>query len=448
MKLKTKTFKMGGIHPSDMKLTAAMSLRQAEIPAQVVIPLTQHIGKPAKPVVAKGDAVKVGTLIAKADGYISANIHSSVSGTVKKIDDMPTGDGYSAPAIVIDVDGDTWESGIDTTAKLVKNCKLSPKEVMAKLREAGIVGMGGAMFPSYVKLDVPEGEKIEYLLINAVECEPYLTADHRLMLERGEEILVGAHILGNALGVKKVIIGVEENKPDAIEHLADLALNYKTIDIQPLKMRYPQGGEKQLIKAAIGREVPPGKLPLHIGAVVFNVATTFAAYEAVQKNKPLIDRVVTVTGKSVKTPGNLIARIGTSVDALLGAVGGMPEDTAKVIAGGPMMGNAISDMDAPVTKGTSGIVMLPEGEELRREESACIRCGRCAEVCCLGLEPFMISALVKNKQWDALENVYLNDCLECGSCSWTCPSALPLLDRIRVGKAKVKEIQKKKEADK
>jgi electron transport complex protein RnfC len=302
--------------------------------------------------------------------------------------------------------------------------------------------MGGATFPSHVKMMVPEGKKAEYLLINGVECEPYLTSDHRIMLEKAEEMLVGIQIQMRALGVDKAIIGIENNKPDAIEHIRSLLPDYSGISVEPLKVKYPQGGEKQLIKALLNREVPSGKLPIEVGCVVHNVGTSFAVYEAVQKNKPLVERVVTLTGKGIKSPSNFLVRIGTPVSALIEAAGGMPGDTGKVVNGGPMMGKALTDINAPVTKGTSGIILFPEQEAHRRPVHNCIRCGRCAGICPMGLEPYLLAVLAGNKKFEDCEEEKIMDCMECGSCHYICPSGRPLLDQIRIGKSEVGKIMR------
>ncbi len=444
--MKKKTFTMGGIHPPEYKRTADLPITTAPLADTVTVPLIQHIGKPAVPTVKKGDEVKVGTRIAEADGPISANVHAPVSGTIKKIEDHPDISGYRRPAIIIAREGDTWEEGIDTTAEIVRPCDLSPEEIVEHVQSAGVVGLGGAMFPAHVKMKVPEGKAVETLLVNGGECEPFLTTDHRLTVEAGREILIGVEITRKALGVKRAVVGIEANKPDAIETLAEEAEDFEGIEIQPLKVRYPQGGERQLIKAILNREVPPGDLPLAVGAVVFNVGTVFAIYEAVQKNKPLVERVLTLSGPTLENPANFRARIGTPVSTLVETIGGLPEDTGKVIGGGPLMGKTLADLDVPVIKGTSGILIFPEKDSHRRPEQACIRCGRCAEVCCQGLEPFMISALVKAEKWERLDEVHVSDCLECASCSFTCPANLPLLDRIRIAKAVQAERKKKGES--
>ena len=427
---------MGGVHPPENKFAEHNAIERLDPPETVSIPLSQHLGAPAKPVIKKGDKVLTGQLIAKGDTFISANIHSSVSGTVTKIDDVTDTSGYRRKAVVIKVEGDEWMEEIDRDPSLIKDCSLSKEEIIKKISELGIVGLGGATFPSHVKMMVPKGKKAEYLIINGVECEPCLTADHRLMLEKGEEILVGISIQMKALGVEKAIIGIESNKPDAIEHLKKLAAGYKGVSVESLKVKYPQGAEKQLIKALVNREVPSGKLPIEVGCVVHNVGTSLSVYEAVQKNKPLIERVVTLTGKTVKKPSNFMVRIGTPVSVLIEAAGGMPEDAGKVINGGPMMGKALNDLEAPVTKGTSGILIFTREETPRPPLQNCIRCSKCLTICPMGLEPYLLAVLADKKRLEECEAERIMDCMECGSCHFICPSGRPLLDQVRVGKAR------------
>jgi Na+-translocating ferredoxin:NAD+ oxidoreductase subunit C len=441
-----KTFAKGGVHPPENKLSAEQAIEVLPVPKTVTIPISQHIGAPATVVVKKNDLVKVGQVIAKSSGFVSANIHSSVSGKVTKVDSIMDSSGYRKQSVVIQVDGDEWEESIVKDGGVKRDFEFTSEEIIQKVGEAGIVGLGGATFPSQVKLSVPKGMKAEILIINGVECEPYLTSDHRLMLEKAEEMLVGVKILMKALNVDKAIIGIENNKKNAIEHLEKLSKEFEGISVQPLKVMYPQGGEKQLIKAIINREVPSGGLPIAVGAVVHNVGTAFAVYEAVQKNKPLFERVVTVTGKSVKKPANYLVRVGTSVDELIEASGGLPDDTGKVISGGPMMGKALSITDVPVTKGTSGVLILPEGESRRGKVMDCIRCSKCVGVCPMGLEPYLLMPLVENAIYDRAEKEKVMDCIECGSCSYTCPSFRPLLDYIRLGKAEVGKIIRSRKA--
>ncbi|MDR3140132.1 MAG: electron transport complex subunit RsxC [Tannerellaceae bacterium] len=432
-----RTFRIGGIHPPESKLSSGKKISLLDIPEQVIIPLAQHIGAPAQAVVKKGDVVKTGTLIGKAGGFVSANIHSSVSGKVTKIDNTLDASGYKRPAVFIDVEGDEWKESIDRNGKLIKECNLSSKEIINKIAEAGIAGMGGATFPTQVKLMPPPGNKAELLIINAAECEPYLTSDHSLMMEKGEEIIIGISILMKAIDTKRAVIGIEHNKPDAITHFNNLVKGYANVEVMPLKSRYPQGGEKQLIDAVVRRQVRSGALPISVGAVVQNVGTAFAVYEAVQKNKPLIERVVTVTGKSLSNPSNLLVRIGTPVRNLIDAAGGLPEHAGKIIGGGPMMGKALISADVPVTKGSSGILILSCEEAIRRPMYDCIRCAKCVNVCPMGLNPTLLMDATDFKDWELAEKNYIVDCIECGSCSYTCPANRVLLDYIRLGKGKV-----------
>jgi Na+-translocating ferredoxin:NAD+ oxidoreductase subunit C len=439
-----KTFPIGGIHPPDNKLTANKPILYLPIPENVIIPVSQHIGSSATIIVNKGDIVRTGQVIATSKGFISANIHSSVSGKVNKIDTIIDTSGYRQTAVFIDVEGDEWCETINRGSEIVIEIKLSPEEIRQRCLESGIVGMGGASFPSHVKLTVPEGKKCDVLLINGVECEPFLTSDHRLMLEKGEEILVGISILMKALQVERAKIGIENNKPDAIAHLTKLASGFKGITVQALKVKYPQGAEKQLIKALINREVPSGHLPIDIGAVVHNVGTAFAVYEAIQKNKPLFERVVTITGKSLKNPGNYLVRIGTPIARLIVAAGGMPEDTGKIVNGGPMMGKAICNTDVPVVKGTSGIILFPVEESGRSEMQPCIRCAKCLSICALNLEPYLLAKLSERGLFERAEKERITDCMECGSCSYSCPANRPVLDYIRLGKATVNRIARER----
>ncbi len=437
-----KTFALGGIHPEENKISAGQPIENLPVPEKVVIPLSQNIGAPAKPIVTKGDRIKTGQLIAKSIGFISANIHSSVSGKVIKIDLILNITGFKQPAIVINVEGNEWMDEIDLSNELKTDFDLTPHEIRKRVHDAGIVGLGGATFPSHVKLTLPKDETAEYLIVNGSECEPYLTSDHSLMLEKSEEILVGVRIIMKALNVNKAFIGIENNKQDAIDKLQKVAKNYNGIEVQPLKVKYPQGGEKQLIQAIINREVPSGGLPVNIGVVVFNVATLFAVYEAIQKNKPLIERIVAISGKHLKKPSNFRTRIGTPISELIKAVGGLPENTGKVIAGGPMMGKALNITDVPVVKGTTGVVLIPEEDSLRKPVLNCIRCSRCITTCPMGLEPYLLMALTEKEKYDWLEENKAMDCIECGSCSYICPAHRPLLDLIRLGKAQVHRIRR------
>lgn len=437
-----KSFKIGGIHPKENKLSKGAKIEYFAVPETVTIPLSQHIGAPAEAVVAKGDTVKVGQLIAKMTGFVSSNIHSSVSGTITGVAPTANALGAMTPSITIKVEGDEWDEQIDRSEALVKECSLDAKEIIKKITDAGIVGMGGATFPTHVKLSIPEGKTADALIINAVECEPYLTSDHRMMLERAEEILIGTTILAKAINAGSIYIGIENNKKDAIAHLQKVAVAYPKIEIVALKVKYPQGGEKQLIDAVTKRRVKSGALPIDAGAVVQNVATAVAVYEAVQKNKPLFERVVTVTGKELSKPSNLMVRIGTPIDSLIEYCGGMGESTGKVISGGPMMGRTMSNLSSPTTKGCSGVLLIKQEEALRDSASYCIKCGKCVEACPMGLEPYLLGRLGKLNKLADMEQYEVTDCIECGSCSYTCPAKLPLLDYIRLGKSEVMKIKR------
>lgn len=432
-----RTFKIGGVHPEENKLSANKPIETLPVPQKVFIPVTQHLGAPSTLVVEKGSSVKVGTLLAKADAFICANVHSSVSGVVEKIEESIDTSGYRKSTIVINVEGDEWESTINRSNEVVREISMTEKEIVERIKNMGVVGLGGATFPTHVKYMVPDGKKAKYLIINAVECEPYLTADHVVMLERAEETMIGIQIMMKALSAEKALIGIENNKPDAIAHMTKVAEKYMNIEVHALKVKYPQGAEKQLIKALTGREVPSGKLPIEVGCVVNNVGTALATYEAVQKNKPLVERVVTVTGKSVKNPCNLMVRIGTPSSALIEKAGGLPEDTGKVISGGPMMGKALNTLEVPVVKGTSGILIMNQKEAKRCESQNCIRCGKCVSVCPMGLEPYILQLFSEVRNFEEAEQYRIMDCIECGSCQYVCPSNRALLDYVRVGKSKV-----------
>lgn len=435
-----KTFRMGGVHLNDYKFSAGRKAQISTLPKQVYIPLGHYAGASSIAIVGAGDEVKTGQLIGKANGFISANVHSSVSGKVIGIDHIMDASGTKHPAVCIDVDGDEWIETIDRTPEIVRNSELSAEEIIKKIADAGIVGLGGATFPTHVKLTLPPGKKADTLIINGVECEPYLTCDHQLMLEKGEEILVGVTLLMKAIQVKQAFIGIENNKKDAIANLRHLAKTFTGIRIIPLKVKYPQGGEKQLIEATLGRKVPSGALPVEVGVVVQNVATTFAVYEAVQKNKPLIERMITITGKAMTTQGNWWTRLGVPLAHVVHQAGGIPKDTGKIIAGGPMMGRAISVLDIPTAKGSAGVLFIPGAEATRKEMQNCIRCARCVSDCPMGLEPYLLMTQNEKEMWTGMENNRVMDCIECGCCSFICPSNRPLLDHIRLGKSKVGSI--------
>ncbi len=436
-----KSFSRGGVHPPENKISRGSSITTMELPKRVYIPLSQHIGAPATAIVAKGDEVVTGQLIAEATGFMSANIHSSVTGKVVSVAPERNAQGLMTPTIVIERgEEEKWAEGIDTSTDIKRQCTCSKDQILERIKAAGIVGMGGATFPTHVKLSIPPQKEATVLIINAVECEPYLTSDHRTMLERGEEFMVGVSILMTAIGVNQAYIGVENNKPDAIEFLTKISSTaiYGGITVVPLKVKYPQGGEKQLIEAITGLEVPPPPgLPIDVGAVVVNISTALAVYEAVQRQKPLIERVVTISGKSLSSSVNVMARVGTPISELFTLVGGLPEDTGKVIGGGPMMGRAIVNLESPVTKGSSGITIMSISDSVRADESACLKCGKCVAACPMSLEPYLLSKLMRRADMEQLEGHYVTDCIECGSCQFTCPANIPLLDYIRLGKQRV-----------
>ena len=450
--MKLSTFKIGGIHPEENKLTAEVATQVAPLPTQAVIPLSQHIGAPAKPVVGKGDRVKVGTLLAEAGGFVSAPIYSSVSGTVVKIDTVVDATGYRKPAIFIKVEGDEWEEDIDRSDQLETldaHPELTPEEIVERVKQAGITGMGGAGFPTHVKLCPPPTAKAECVIINAVECEPYITSDYRLMMEHADEIVVGLQLLMKAAKVERGYIGIEENKPKAIDLLAEKTSGLAGIEVVPLKMKYPQGGEKQLVDAVIGRQVPaPPAIPVNVGAIVQNVGTAFAVYQAVMKRKPLFERYTTVSGKELKNSANFLVRMGTPMSQLIDLCGGMPEGDNKVLAGGPMMGRALMNTEVPICKGTNAVTILSGKDAVRQEAQPCIRCAKCVSACPMGLEPYLLSKLSARHLYDRAEALDITSCIACGSCQFTCPSHRPLLDQIALGKAAVMNIIRARNAKK
>ncbi|MBQ1176393.1 MAG: electron transport complex subunit RsxC [Paludibacteraceae bacterium] len=461
-----KTFSLGGIHPHDNKLSARKPFKVVALPDVAIFPLEQHIGAPAKPIVAVGDKVLAGQMIAEAGGFVSAPVHSSVSGTVQKIATFTDGWGFDKMAIHIKVEGSEWVENIQANSELRTECNLSSEEIIKKIADAGIVGLGGACFPTQVKLMPPKDMSVDTLIINAVECEPYLTHNHQLMLEKPAEVLMGVRILMQALNIKKAIIGIEANKMDAVELLKGELIKEKgecqhkvsakntsvtesvdvlltdrekvpEVNVVPLKLKYPQGGEKQLIEALTGRKVPNGGIPAAVGCVVQNVGTAFAVYEAVQLNKPLVEVMMTVTGPSVTNPGNFIVRIGTPIEKVLEMAGGIPADTGKIIGGGPMMGKTYSHTNHPVSKRSSGLLLLPNDMAAPLEEKNCIRCGKCVQNCPMGLAPYLLATQGEMALWDDMEQEQVANCIECGCCTFTCPSNRPLLDYIRYGKQTV-----------
>jgi len=424
------------IHPPGFKeLTSNKKIERPPLPTKVILPLSQHTGSPSEPIVNVGDVVTVATLIAKAKGFISSNLHSSISGKVIGIEEALHPIIGSHRAIIVESDGQDSKAFSDSRRDV---SELSREEITGFIKDAGIVGLGGAGFPTHVKLSPPSGKKIETLIINGAECEPFLTCDHSLMLGKAREIIQGISLIVKVLGVKDVIIGVEENKQDAIESFGNILFNIKDTDckikVVKLKTRYPQGGEKQLIKTLLNREVPSGGLPLDIGCVVHNVQTVFSIYEAVYFRKPLYEKVITVTGKFLKEPKNIMVRIGTPIKDLLEFCGfDFKSNVYKIIMGGPMTGVAQYDLGAPIIKGTSGILVLDKSFK-RHEEIECIRCSRCIESCPSGLMPCMIASGVKNNRFDMVDPYNPLDCIECGSCSYMCPSNIPLVQLIKLAK--------------
>lgn len=450
--MKLRTFRIGGVHPEENKLSSEAVTQVAKLPQQAIFPLSQHIGAPAKPVVKKGDKVKVGTLLAEAGGFVSAPVYSSVSGTVLKIDEVIDATGYSKPAIIVKVEGDEWEESIDRSDKLETldaHPELTPEEIIERIKKAGVTGMGGAGFPTFIKLCPPPTAKAECVILNGVECEPYITSDYRLMMEHADEILVGLELLMKAVKVDKGYIGIEENKPMAITLFEEKTAGRSDIEIVPLKKKYPQGGEKQLVDAVIRRQVPaPPAIPVNVGAVVQNVGTAFAVYQAVMKNKPLFERYTTVTGKKLEKPSNFLVRMGTPMIDLINECGGMPEGDNKLLAGGPMMGKALMSVDVPICKGTNSVTILSGDDAKRKPVQPCIRCAKCVSACPMGLEPYLLATASALHDWEKVEAAGVTSCIECGSCQFTCPAHRPMLDNIRLGKSTVMGIIRSRNAKK
>ena len=441
-----KTFRIGGVHPDDNKISRNCEIEVLPLPQTVYISMAQHLGAPAKPIVAVGDKVKAGQPIAEPGGFISAWVHSSVSGTVKSVAPRKDISGNYMTHIEIAVEGDEWAEGIDLSDTLGTDIPSDRAAVLAKIQACGVVGLGGATFPTHVKLNPAPGSVAECLILNGAECEPFLTSDNRIMIERSREIVVGAAIMKMVLGNCPAVIAIEENKPEAIKAMSEAVseLGYSGIEVMTLKKKYPQGGEKQLINAVMRREVKSGGLPISAGAVVQNVATSLAVYEAVQKNKPLVTNTMTITGDCLdpEAQHNYLFRIGMPLSYIAQYAGGVPEKCAKIVSGGPMMGKAISNMDACTVKGSSSLLYLSSAFTKRGEASYCIRCGKCADACPMGLEPFLLNKLAKHGRMDELEANAIQDCISCGCCQYTCPANIPLLDTINIAKGDVMRIIK------
>jgi electron transport complex protein RnfC len=431
--MKLKTF-VGGIHPPDNKQwTSHKAIEDCPLPAELIIPLVQHIGAPSVPCVEVGQHVAKGQEIGSAKGFVSVPVHASTSGEVVAIENRPHPWGMSLPAVVIKADGeDRWSSDLQSADPGT----LTPEEIVEKVRRAGVVGMGGAAFPAHVKLSPPPEKKIHTLIFNGVECEPYLTADHRMMLEEPERILQGVAILQYVFGAERVVIGIEANKPDAIALLTKMCAE-APVEVASLEVKYPQGAEKQLISAVTGREVPSGGLPMDIGVAVHNVSTAAAVTDAVIHGKPLIERICTVTGPAIREPKNLRIRIGTSLVHMVEACGGLIEDPGKIILGGPMMGFTQIGLDIPAVRGTSGLLLLRKADIALHPEGPCIRCARCVQVCPIHLLPTTIAAYARRNLIAETTEYCAMDCIECGSCSYVCPAEIPLVQAIRYGKAAI-----------
>jgi len=439
---KIKSFQ-GGVHPYEHKmLTEDLPLEQMPNPKQIILPLSQHIGKPAKSLVAKKSTVNAGSLVAEAEGFVSAPIHSSVSGTVKMIQAEPNVLGSPKESIVIvSAEENDMEKfpGLDSKT-------ISAEEIRERVKIAGIVGQGGAAFPTFIKLTPPEDKKIEYVILNGCECEPYLTRDYRLMLERPLEVLSGLDLIMRALNVQKGAIGIEDNKPEAIKILQAVALDFPNISIEVVKTKYPQGAEKMLIKAVLDKEVPPGKLPLDVGVVIQNIGTSIAIHEAVVDGKPLINAPLTVSGKGIKEPKNLYVPVGTPLSDVLDYCGGVNDEAVKVVVGGPMMGVAQYDFSAPIMKATSGILILTKNEINDHAETPCLKCGKCVDACPLELVPTKMARYSQLEKLEEAENLDITVCMECGTCAYTCPANIPLVQWIRLGKQRVLKMQREQKS--
>jgi len=440
--MRLKTFKQG-IHPGYYKrLSENEPIKRCPFPKRVIIPLSQHTGAPCKPLVEKKDKVERGQKIGEADAFITAPVHSSVTGTVKAIEKRPHPGTGSFKAVVIEREENTEEKEWEKGQLDLQN--ISADDVRKIVREAGIVGLGGAAFPASVKISPPKEKPIDTIILNGCECEPYLTADHRIMLEYTDDCILGLKIIMKTVRAKRGIVGIEANKMDAYELFLEKTKDEKNIDVKLLEVKYPEGAEKMLIKALLLREVPAGGLPMDVGVVVHNVGTAVSIVEAVRDNKPLIERVVTVTGKGINNPGNFMVPIGTPFSDVIEAAGGLKDNAAKVIMGGPLMGIAQSDLGVPVIKGTSGILVLTADEIDIEEEVNCIRCARCVDHCPMYLIPTEYVRFAKGEAWERLDSCHIMDCIECGSCAFVCPSKIPIVQYIKLGKLALRNLESKK----
>jgi electron transport complex protein RnfC len=428
-----------GVHPPERKeLTAALPIRRMPFPAEVVLPIRQHAGKPAKVIVKRGDRVERGDTLAVADGFISSPVHASASGRVDTIEQWPHPDGTTSLAIRIAVDPYSAQL---PRPRLVPNWRgLSPQQIVQAVQDAGIVGLGGAAFPTHVKLAPPKDAHVEVVVINGAECEPYLTTDHRSMVEFPERVHLGVRVMLQALGINRAVIGVEKNKPDAIERLRASAPNDLDVTVLPLTVKYPQGAEKMLIHAVLGREVPSGKLPISVGAVVQNVGSAAMIGEVFDTGLPLVERIVTVTGHGLTRPANLIVPVGTLLRDILEYCGGLRDDAAEILFGGPMMGMPVANLNTPILKGTTGVVVLTTSEVRAQRSYPCIHCGYCLDACPVFLDPQHLGGLARAGRFEEMQEHHLADCMLCGSCSYVCPSNIPLSQLFGSSKAALRRL--------
>lgn len=436
----------GGVHPPEYKeLTENCAFEVIPLPEEIILPVSQHLGKEASPQVKKGDEVVPGQLVAKAEGFVSAPVHSSVAGKVMSLGKELTSSGFPKDSIVIKTNGTSEAQKI--TLPPLNPDTITPDEIRNRVAEAGIVGQGGAAFPTYVKLSPPKDKIIDVVILNGCECEPYLTRDYRFMIERPDDLISGFKLIMKALGVKRGVIGIENNKPEAIKLLSEKVRNEEGLEVVSLKTKYPQGAEKMLIKAVTGKEVPPGKLPMDVGAVIQNIGTAIAIHDAIVKGEILTTAALTVSGKGIKVPKNLLVPVGTPLQNVIDFCGGVTEDAVKIVVGGPMMGVAQFDLQAPVMKATSGILVLTKEEVAENPETPCLRCGQCVGACPLNLVPTKLARYSQLNKYEEAENADVTVCMECGTCAYTCPANIPLVQWIRLGKQKVLEMQRERAAN-
>lgn len=429
-----------GVHPPENKdLTSGIPSRRLPFPEEIVLPLSQHIGRPANALVKTGDRVERGDVIAEASGYVSSYVHATAAGTVKSIEHWPHPAGAMQPSIRIEVDPHSTQ--LQRPRQVPHWDEVPEEQLSEEISKAGIVGLGGAAFPSHVKMRPPEDQPVDVLMVNGCECEPYLTSDHRVMLEHPEQVHLGIRIVLRALGISRAVIGIEANKPDAIEVMRDTAPDDLDVTVQALEVKYPQGAEKMLIKAVTGREVPSGKLPSSIGALVQNVATTASVAMVFETGQPLIERIMTVSGRGIRKPGNWVIPFGTKLSDVIAACGGLNDNAAEIVFGGPMMGQSQASLDVPVLKATGGILILSEDECKRQDILPCIRCGKCIDACPVFLNPQLMGALARVDRYEEMLETNLNDCMLCGCCSFVCPSNIPLSQLFAMSKIQLSRLK-------